>query len=180
MAHRLKLRSLTVRRRLQYHSEFVSWGLSKTRQMSPLKPKQHVCGHKQHACSHTRLAIASLALGLLAVCNPFLLSGCGKDERPPLYPMSVFFMNPDVIHYDLSPDGQRVAFLKQWEYRLNIFVQEIDSETDSNDARRVTSSTEQDITRYTWAASDKLIFLQVSRCSRTVWCRRVAAGRRGR
>jgi len=67
-----------------------------------------------------------------------------------------FFKNPEKTSFELSPDGEYLAFLSPWKNRLNIMVQKIgESET-----TRVTSAEERDIAGYFWANSNRLVFLQ--------------------
>lgn len=74
----------------------------------------------------------------------------------PLIPMRDFFRNPTKTNYQLSPDGQTLAFMQPWQDRLNIHVQKIGSET----VTRVTAATERDIAGYMWANNERLVFVQ--------------------
>ncbi len=99
-------------------------------------------------------------LHLAVVCKlmliTLLVAGCSNENPSPLIPTSVFFMNPDDANYTISPDGQHLAFLRQWGYRLNIHVQRVGT----NEISRITSSTQRDITRFAWVDNDELILLQ--------------------
>ena len=71
-------------------------------------------------------------------------------------PVKDFFKNPDKTGYQISPDGNYFSFLAPWESRLNIFVQKIGD----NDAVRITSAKERDITSYFWKGNNKIMYLQ--------------------
>jgi dipeptidyl aminopeptidase/acylaminoacyl peptidase len=71
-------------------------------------------------------------------------------------PLKDFFRNPDKTGYQISPDGNYFSYLTSWENRLNVFVQKVGSD----DAVRVTSATERDITSYFWKGNNKIMYLQ--------------------
>jgi len=71
-------------------------------------------------------------------------------------PLKDFFRNPDKTAYQISPDGNYFSFLAPWENRLNIFVQKIGSD----EAVRITSAKERDITAYFWKGNNKIMYLQ--------------------
>ena len=71
-------------------------------------------------------------------------------------PLKDFFKNPEKTGYQISPDGNYFSFLAPWESRLNIFVQKIGD----NDAVRITSAKERDITSYFWKGNNKIMYLQ--------------------
>jgi len=71
-------------------------------------------------------------------------------------PLKDFFRNPDKTGYQISPDGNYFSYLTSWENRLNVFVQKVGSD----EAVRVTSATERDITSYFWKGNNKIMYLQ--------------------
>lgn len=91
-----------------------------------------------------------LLLGLLA------LAGLASAEPAPLIPLEDFFRNPDMVAHQLSPDGKHIAFLKPWESRLNVHVQETGSDT----IVRVTEAKQRDIVGFAWASDDRLVYIQ--------------------
>ena len=99
----------------------------------------------------------SLACALLAV-----LPGChpGEDtreqEQPRIVDLEDFFRNPEETGYDLSPDGEHIAFLKPWEGRLNIHVQKIGSD----EVTRLTDATERDIRGFLWLNNNRIGWIQ--------------------
>lgn len=59
-----------------------------------------------------------------------IIGVCGATQKasavqPPLIPLENFFRNPDKVAYELSPDGEYLAYLAPWSNRLNIFIQKV-------------------------------------------------------
>ena len=59
-----------------------------------------------------------------------------------------FFRNPVRTAYDLSPDGNKIAYLAPYKKRMNVFV----------DGKRLTSVTDRDIHGLFWKGNDHLIY----------------------
>jgi dipeptidyl aminopeptidase/acylaminoacyl peptidase len=98
-------------------------------------------------------------LPYLMVMVALISSGCSleqAEEQPRVIPMEDFFRNPEVAGFQLSPDGEHIAFLKPWESRLNVHVQRIGSD----EVTRITESTERDIMGYAWANNSRLVYVQ--------------------
>jgi len=96
--------------------------------------------------------------GLLLV-SLFFIPGCtqeAKQAEAPLIPMENFFKNPQKIAFQLSPNGEYLAFLQPWENRLNVHVQKIGEDK----VVRVTDATERDIAGYFWANNSRLAFVK--------------------
>ena len=73
-----------------------------------------------------------------------------------LIPMRDFFKNPEKAYFQISPDGNFIAFTQPYQNRMNIFVQT----RGSDDAKRVTSMTDRDITEYFWKGNNRLLYLK--------------------
>ena len=71
-------------------------------------------------------------------------------------PLEDFFKNPEKTYFQISPDGQKVAFMQPWESRLNVHIQYIGS----NEITRLTSATERDISGYLWLGNDRIGYIQ--------------------
>ncbi len=71
-----------------------------------------------------------------------------------MVPLRDFFRNPEQSHFRISPDGTHIAFLAPFENRKNIFVQKRGSHV----AKRLTNSTERDISGFFWKGNDKLLY----------------------
>lgn len=99
-----------------------------------------------------RSCAALLGLLALAAMLPVAI-----DAQPaPLIPLEDFFRNPDMVAHQLSPDGKHIAFLKPWESRLNVHVQE----TGSDKIVRVTDAKQRDIVGFAWASDERLVYVQ--------------------
>ena len=95
-------------------------------------------------------------ISLLVVLYIFIFGCAPKEQMPRLIPMEDFFKNPESTGYDLSPDGEHLAFLKPWQNRLNVHVQKIGEE----EVTRITSATERDIAGYIWANNERIAYVQ--------------------
>ena len=95
-------------------------------------------------------------ISLLVVLSIFTFGCAPKEQMPRLIPMEDFSRNPESLGYDLSPDGEHLAFLKPWQNRLNVHVQKIGEE----EAKRITSATERDIAGYIWANNERIAYVQ--------------------
>ena len=71
-------------------------------------------------------------------------------------PLEDFFKNPDKTAFQISPDGNMVAFMQPWETRLNVHVQIIGSD----EIIRLTSATERDISGYLWLGNNRIGYIQ--------------------
>ena len=71
-------------------------------------------------------------------------------------PLEDFFKNPEKTAFEISPDGQKVAFMQPWENRLNVHVKNIGS----NEVIRLTSATERDIAGYLWLGNSRIGYVQ--------------------
>lgn len=58
-----------------------------------------------------------------------------------------FMRNPGSIGYQLSPDGEYIAYAAEWQSRLNVFIKNMD---DESEPVRVTSTTDRDIAGLFW------------------------------
>jgi len=95
---------------------------------------------------------------ILFLLTAALMQSCSvkKDGPAPLIPMKDFFKNPVKSSYQLSPDGNYLAWMQPWENRMNVHVQKIGSE----EVVRITSATERDIAGYMWANNNRIVFVQ--------------------
>lgn len=71
-------------------------------------------------------------------------------------PLKDFFKNPEKAGYSISPNGKFIAYLAPHNSRMNIFVQEIGSET----SKRITDASERDILDYFWGNDRTILFLK--------------------
>jgi len=85
--------------------------------------------------------------------------GCeaeGEAGLPPVIPMKAFFRNPEKAGFQLSPNGQYLAFMEPWKNRMNVHVQKIGEKK----AVRITNATKRDIAGYFWANNHRIVFVQ--------------------
>ena len=101
------------------------------------------------------LFFASLILGLA-----FIAGSCNNAEKAPmkakLIPLEDFFKNPEKSSYQISPDGKYFSFKAPYESRLNIFIQE----RGKDEAVRLTSETDRDISGYFWPNNEQILYLK--------------------
>ncbi len=74
------------------------------------------------------------------------------------YSVEDFFRNPEKTRYQLSPDGNYFSYMGPHERRQNIFVQKIGETT----ATRITNETDRDISGYSWANNNRLLYIKDS------------------
>lgn len=83
------------------------------------------------------------------------LLGCQKQGyKTEIIPIEDFFKNPKNTQFQLSPDGNNLAFLKPWKNRLNLFVKNLSSEKEI----QITKEELHDIQKIFWAGSSKIIY----------------------
>ena len=80
---------------------------------------------------------------------------------PRKIPVKAFFKNPEKTNFDISPNGEYLAFLAPYQgglppNRMNLHVQKIGSQ----EATRITQVNERDIAGYYWADDEQLVYLQ--------------------
>ncbi len=79
-----------------------------------------------------------------------------KAGLAPLIPLKDFFRNPVKVAYQISPNGEYLAFMQPWENRLNVFVEKIGT----GQATRVTSAKARDIAGYAWKGDNRIVYVQ--------------------
>ncbi len=106
-------------------------------------------------CRKPLFALALCALGATGApaADPPSASGEGQ---PPLIPMKDFFRNPEKAGFQLSPNGEYIAFLQPWQSRLNVHVQKIGEDK----ITRITQATERDIVSYVWKGNGQILYIQ--------------------
>ncbi len=98
-----------------------------------------------------------LITSLTAIVLAGIFSCAPKTEKQaPLIPMKDFFRNPVKSSFQLSPNGEYLAFKQPWENRMNVFVQKIGEEK----AVRITEAKARDIAGYFWANNERIAFIQ--------------------
>lgn len=93
----------------------------------------------------------------LLILSLFAMTACKKEmecELPKLIDRDLFFGNPEISGGQLSPDGKYVAFMKEYNGIMNIWVKEFDASFD--EARPLTDS-ERPLYGYFWSGDGKYI-----------------------
>ncbi|KMO81251.1 S9 family peptidase [Mycolicibacterium obuense] len=78
---------------------------------------------------------------------------------PDLIPVADLLSPPTRAAASISPDGTRIAFLAPWKNRLNVWIEDLDS--DSASPRCVTADANRSVLHYEWTDDPRwLIYLQ--------------------
>jgi dipeptidyl aminopeptidase/acylaminoacyl peptidase len=93
---------------------------------------------------------------ILLLTLPFFSFQQKTTMKAPRIPVEDFFRNPEKASFQISPDGKYFSFTSPYQGRMNIFIQEIGS----NEAKRLTSETDRDISSYFWKNSDHILYLK--------------------
>ena len=94
-------------------------------------------------------------ISIFCLLNIFI--GCSQmDKKVPLIPMEDFFRNPEKSSFQISPDGNHIAFMKPWESRMNVFVMNMINK----DEKRLTSSKDRSIYGFAWLSNDRIGFIK--------------------
>jgi dipeptidyl aminopeptidase/acylaminoacyl peptidase len=83
-------------------------------------------------------------------------SAADAARRAKRIPLRDFFRNPEQATFQLSPDGNSIAFLQPYQNRMNVFVRP----RAGGPAVRVTSEIERDVAGYFWKGSRRIVFLK--------------------
>ncbi|MGB3074809.1 MAG: S9 family peptidase, partial [Chitinophagales bacterium] len=71
-------------------------------------------------------------------------------------PLEDFFRNPEKTRYQLSPNGDYLAYMAPWKNRLNIFTCHLDS----GEEWQVTSESERNVSGYFWGSNNRIVYLK--------------------
>lgn len=97
------------------------------------------------------LFLAVMAISMLACSTP-----AKKVERAPKIALEDFFKNPEKSGYKLSPKGDKYSYMAPFERRMNIFVQEVGSDS----TIQLTFAKDRDIAGYFWANDNRILYLK--------------------
>lgn len=82
----------------------------------------------------------------------------GKEVGSYAYSVEDFFRNPEKTGFQLSPDGNYLAYAGPYQRRQNVFV----CPTDGGEALRITQETERDIGGFFWANNNRIVYVKDS------------------
>jgi dipeptidyl aminopeptidase/acylaminoacyl peptidase len=71
-------------------------------------------------------------------------------------PLKDFFKNAEKTGYQLSPDGEHIAYLAPFKSRMNIHVRPING----TDETRVTSVEDRDISGFIWGSDSRILYMR--------------------
>ena len=78
------------------------------------------------------------------------------ESKAPLIPMEDFFRNPEKSSFNISPNGNYIAYMKPWKTRMNVFVMEIITKKET----RLTSSQERGVYGFTWLTNKRIGYVK--------------------
>ena len=83
-------------------------------------------------------------------------SAAEASARAKRIPLRDFFRNPERSSFQISPDGNTLAFMQPYQNRMNVFVQP----RAGGEPVRLTSETERDVAGYFWKGSRRIVYLK--------------------
>jgi dipeptidyl aminopeptidase/acylaminoacyl peptidase len=84
------------------------------------------------------------------------MSTAEAPDRAKRIPLRDFFRNPERAGFQISPDGNTLAFMQPYQNRMNVFVQP----RAGGEPVRLTSETERDVAGYFWKGSRRIVYLK--------------------
>lgn len=76
-------------------------------------------------------------------------------QQPPVIDRELFFGDPEISGAQISPNGQWLTFLKQYQGVRNIWFKRLDQKWE--EARPITADTKRQVTNYFWSWDSKLV-----------------------
>ncbi len=93
--------------------------------------------------------------------------GCSSSPQrseviPPLIPVELFFKNPELTSWTISPDGKWLAYLKPYKNRLNVHIKSVaDLGVPDGAEKRLTEFEDRDVfPTLHWKGNSTLLFLK--------------------
>ncbi len=98
--------------------------------------------------------VLMLVLGLMVV-------SCATHKPVPVreIPLEDFFKNSLYRSFRLSPDGKKLAVLRPYKDRMNIFVRDTQA-ADKDDWKQLTTVTDRDIANIFWKGHDHILYVR--------------------
>ena len=78
------------------------------------------------------------------------------NNKAPLIPMEDFMRNPEKSSFQISPDGNHIAYMKPWKTRMNVFVLNMNT----NKETRLTSSELRGVYGFTWLTDNRVGYVK--------------------
>ena len=76
------------------------------------------------------------------------------EKNRELIDREIFFGNPEIAAGNISPDGQKIAFMKTYEGIMNLYVKEVNEDFES---AKVLTKSKSPILGYFWTKDSKFI-----------------------
>lgn len=83
-------------------------------------------------------------------------SAAEAAARAKRIPLRDFFRNPERSGFQISPDGNTLAFMQPYQNRMNVYVQP----RGGGEPVRLTSETERDVAGYFWKGPRRIVYLK--------------------
>jgi dipeptidyl aminopeptidase/acylaminoacyl peptidase len=104
------------------------------------------------------ISLGAISLILLATSNTTLFSQAQEQlEKPPLLPVEAFASLPDLSQMKLSPDGDKIGYIIEYQGRNAIVTNKLDG----TNRQVIPSPPDADIRRFFWG-NDDIIILEVA------------------
>ena len=78
------------------------------------------------------------------------------ENKAPLIPMEDFFRNPEKSSFNISPNGNHIAYMKPWKSRMNVFVMDMITKKEA----RLTSSQERGVYGFAWLTNKRIGYIK--------------------
>lgn len=78
------------------------------------------------------------------------------NNKAPLIPMEDFMRNPEKSSFQISPDGNHIAYMKPWKTRMNVFVLNMNT----NKETRLTSSELRGVYGFIWLTDSRVGYVK--------------------
>ena len=78
------------------------------------------------------------------------------NNKAPLIPMEDFMRNPEKSSFQISPDGNHIAYMKPWKTRMNVFVLNMNT----NEETRLTSSELRGVYGFIWLTDNRIGYVK--------------------
>ena len=97
-------------------------------------------------------------LKFITIFLSIFLIGCNNqmNKTAPIIPMEDFFRKPEKSSFKISPNGNRIAYMKPWKTRMNVYVMDIKT----NDETRLTSSEDRGIYGFAWLTDERIGYIK--------------------
>ncbi len=94
---------------------------------------------------------------LISLATLILLGGCTVNV--PKIPLEDFFKNPEKSSFQLSPNGEQIAYMKPWEdgnRMMNVYIKNLGDENGT----RITSASKRSLYGYFWLNDNRIAYIQ--------------------